>query len=218
MAIAPTDPRIDLPEFLEGFAMVHDAMRRDARRLPDAVDRAATPTAARSLARWFARFCAELVHHHEREDEIVWPELLQRSPDFAADQEALTSDHEALDAALVRMTAALDRLGHDLGSRTDAGAAAGDLRDLLLAHLDREEAAAFPRLAVAYPADEYASLEQRLIKGTPLRLMAFELPWVMDGVEPAVTGETADVLPLPIRLLDRLVFTPAYRRLARPVR
>jgi hypothetical protein len=84
----------------------------------------------------------------------------------------------------------------------------------LLVHHAREEAAAFPRLARTYTAEEYAQLEQQLLKGTSLRLMAFEPAWVFDGVDPAVAHEMLTDVPASIRWLRRFVFVPAYRRLA----
>jgi hypothetical protein len=89
---------------------------------------------------------------------------------------------------------------------------------LLDQHLEREEAAAFPLIAEAYTAGEYAVIEKQFAEGSTIGRMAFELPWVLDGTGSALDGLVAELLPTPIRLLNRLVFTRRYRRIAAPLR
>jgi hypothetical protein len=93
-------PAFVRPEFLDAFARMHDAMRRDAARLPQAIAAATTPEATAAVLRWFRAFRATLEHHHEREDTVVWPELVRRDPSFAEPQDGLLADHHVLDAAL----------------------------------------------------------------------------------------------------------------------
>ena len=217
---APTLDRSGLPDFLEGFFLVHDGMRRDAARLPGAVERATAVPGARGLARWFEHFRAEIEHHHHSEDDIVWPELAERAPDFAAALAELDQDHLALDEALARTAEALTALASrpsDAITRRAAADAARNLADLLVAHLQREEAAAFPRIARTYTAEEYQALEQRLLKGTSIRQLAFKLPWAFDGVDEATMVRLIAGVPAPIRALYRFVFSPSYRRLCAPL-
>src|SRR5690349_19362378 len=89
-----------LPEFLEGIIAVHGAMRRDADRLPAAVERTTSAQAAAAIQRWYGKFEREVVHHHEREDDVVWPILLEAAPEFGDDLGQLAEDHHALDAAM----------------------------------------------------------------------------------------------------------------------
>src|SRR3954462_3814179 len=77
------------PAFLDGFARMHAAMRRDVERLPRAIAAASDADASAALLRWYRRFRSTLERHHQREDEIVWPELLRRDPSFAASQAEL---------------------------------------------------------------------------------------------------------------------------------
>ena len=41
----------------------------------------------------------------------------------------------------------------------------------------------------------------------------FEIPWVLESAEPSVRALADELLPAPVRLLNRLWFTPRYRRL-----
>ena len=70
------------PDFLEGIIVIHGAMLRDADRLPRAIDAATTREAAVALQRWFAKFAREVEHHHLREDDVVWPMLVERESVF----------------------------------------------------------------------------------------------------------------------------------------
>src|SRR4051794_10643349 len=140
-----------VPHFLDGFAAMHAAMRRDAARLPGAIA-AADEEALEALATWFRWFRSTLVHHHEREDEIVWPALLERDPTFGFELETLAEDHAELDRALAEVEAAL-------GGDGDAGASAAHLATVLVDHLAREEAAAFPRLASCFAPEEWEAVE-----------------------------------------------------------
>jgi hemerythrin-like domain-containing protein len=209
----------DLPEFLEGFAIVHRAMRRDVDRLPKAITRAVSVDDGVALQRWFTKFEREVEHHHHREDEVVWPMLLERAPGFREHLGQLEDDHHQLDEAMARVRGALAALaaGPDGASRAEAGAAAVALAEHLHDHLDREEAAAFPMLAASFTPEAYKELETRLFKATPKRLIAFELPFAMDELPRELGAEKLAELPLLIRVLTRLVWQPAYDRLVAPL-
>jgi hypothetical protein len=203
------------PYFLEGFAAMHEAMRRDAERLPRAVERVADRGHAGDLARldrWYERFHFTIVHHHEREDDVVWPELRERAPEFSAFEGELTLDHHRLDHALSAMAVVLREPG------TPGGVdAACHLRDLLFDHLAREEAAAFGLIASHFTAEEYGEIEHRLMKGTALRSMIFEVPWVFEGMDPYREAEMLKKAPAPVRFLQRTVLPRWYRNFAAPL-
>jgi hypothetical protein len=206
------------PAFLEGFAAMHDAMRRDADRLPRAAAAVRTEADAAALGRWYGRFRATIEHHHEREDAVVWPELGRRDTSFQAEQPSLLDDHHRLDHALEAVTAALaDRSSGRTTTNDAMVAAASSLGELLVDHLAREEAAAFPRIAVEFTAEEYEALERQLLKGTTLAALAFEVPWVLEGMDPARFESMRAGAPMAIRVLHRLVFRRRYESVAAPM-
>lgn len=207
----------DLPEFLEGIVVVHGAMRRDAGRLPLATDAVTTTAGARALQRWFRKFAREVEHHHLREDDVVWPMLVDREPAFGGSLEVLEADHHALDAAMARAAAALAALVDDLAARAEAVAATAALGQLLVAHLDREEAVMFPAMARVFTTESFKALEEELLSATPKRLIAFELPFAFDGLPAARVADKLTELPAVIRVLHRWVWQPAYDRLAAPL-
>jgi iron-sulfur cluster repair protein YtfE (RIC family) len=200
-----------IAEFLQTFAAMHAAMRRDAARLTTALA-GPGPEPSPALRAWWDRFAAVIVRHHEREDTIVWPELLRRDPGFAAESVVLEADHAELDEAMAAVGAALAGDG-----RAGAARAAGTFATVLTDHLAREEAAAFPRLTACFTAEEWAEIEHRLSEGTPLPHLAFELPWVLDGMDAELRAVARTMLPAPVRALNALVFAPRYRRIVRPL-
>src|SRR3954464_12938415 len=133
-----TDAR---PAFLDGFARMHTAMRRDAERLPRAVAAASDAGATAALLQWYRRFRSTIDLHHQREDTIIWPELIRRDPSFAAPQAELVADHHVLDAALAAVELALSGGG-------DAAGAVRQLGGILVESLPGEEPATLqPRTA-----------------------------------------------------------------------
>jgi iron-sulfur cluster repair protein YtfE (RIC family) len=209
-----------LPEFLEGIIAVHGAMRRDVDRLPAAIERTTSIDGAVAVQRWFGKFEREVVHHHEREDDVVWPILLDAAPEFGEPLGQLEEDHHALDAAMTATQQALDALVQAYSYDTCIAAvdAARTLGQLLHDHLDREETAMFPAMARVFDEESYLALEQQLLKATPKRLFAFELPFAFEGVPAEIVDRTLGEMPAVIRVLHRLVWQPRYDRLVAPLR
>lgn len=196
----------EVPEFLAAFAGMHAAMRRDVERL---VVVAAMPSPR--LARWFHHFRETLEKHHEREDTVVWPALVARDPGFGEFLGELADDHQALDHALADLGAAI-------AGGADCRTPAIRLRQVLRDHLDREEAAAFGRIASAFRDEEWKAVEHALLEGTSLSHLAFEVPWILDGMPAASAARLRAQLPRPVRVLHRLVFAPRYSRVAAVIR
>jgi hypothetical protein len=103
--MTPTVPtrQVDLLAITLG----HRAMCADARRLADLAARLVTgeerldrPRGA-ALARWIDRLADEIHHHHEAEDDVLWP-VLERWARDRVDLAALTDDHAALEPLLAR--------------------------------------------------------------------------------------------------------------------
>lgn len=78
----------------------HEMHRVATNLLVDAADRASVPTESLALFRDFV--LANLRHHHESEDAWLWPQVLSASPDTGELLDALSREHERLEAALDR--------------------------------------------------------------------------------------------------------------------
>ena len=206
------------PAYAAMFAAMHDAMRRDARRLVAALDGDVPATDVPALARWFDRFEAVIEHHHHCEDDIVWPglESIVGRRDCGAEGTALLlarqdllDDHQELDVAMSAVRTSL----HEASTTIDRLDAARRFAACLDEHLAREEAAVFPLLTVHVTEEEFAVLEHAVVEVTPLAAMTFTVPWIMDEAPADLCAKVRDGMPTPIRLANRWVLQPRYRGL-----
>jgi iron-sulfur cluster repair protein YtfE (RIC family) len=214
-SVASLDSPLELPAFLDGFRAIHLAMRRDMARLVEVAPGAGDRRMAGRLLRWYDHFLVSIEHHHQREDAVVWPRLVDRDPGFAAETTVLQHDHEVLDAALHDVATSLRDLVD--GRETDPAflvSASARLRRHLDDHLDREEAAAFPRIARNFTAEEYHELEEELRKGLSTSALAFEAPWVLDDLPAGQQAAMIGGVPAVLRVLYYLAFRPRYRRIS----
>lgn len=188
----PTPRTVEVPDAgpdLVGYQLVHAAMLRDVQRLADLAEEiAAGATAvsrdrAHSIREYVRLLFAAITHHHEGEDELVWPVIADRVPDPVA-MAQLTIDHQQLDPLFDEVLIAAERLTVEPTSRLAADELAGWMRRLatgLDAHIALEEQIVFPVLREQVSVEEYERLEERVRKGSSLADMAFVVPW-MAGV------------------------------------
>jgi len=194
--------------------VLHHAFRRD---LADFV-RVAEATPTRDRARWVALgrrwqlFTHELHQHHTKEDEILWPLLLERVR-AAGDVEAervlyeMEEEHAVLDPLLTAATTAFERLGvggdrraHDLLRTTLA-----ELRDVLGAHLGHEESAAIEILQRHVGGDEWDELERtRFRPRQSLAEARWFIPWALKGLPPEAEHRVLALGGAPMRVINAL--------------
>jgi hypothetical protein len=80
-------------------------------------------------------------------------------------------------------------------------------------HLAREEAAVFPLFTAHVTEEEFEVLEHAVVEVTPLAAMTFTVPWIMDEAPAELCARVRDGMPTPIRVANRWVLRPRYRRL-----
>ncbi|MGW0661584.1 hemerythrin domain-containing protein [Streptodolium elevatio] len=184
-----------IPGHLHAFALLHRAMRRDARRLVAAAPSvAAGPGRQAATAAWWERLRGAVDWHHHSEDEQFWPELRRRTGVSVDD--VLDDDHAGLDRAMAAVSAALATPG-TLG---DLPLAAARFDTLVHEHLRREEAAVFPVLARVAVRD-YLAVERRLLATAPRAVLMFVQPWMFEGADRRAVANVTATVPPPVRLL-----------------
>jgi hemerythrin-like domain-containing protein len=203
---------------------VHTIMRRSTALVVDAL-RALTdgrPVRVATLVKlidWQARF---VHHHHESEDELFWPVLRGRFPEVVAQLDALSVEHEKLDAALEQLSteaAALRAASADQGSAGRVASllpAALEVRDVLAGHLDTEEPI-LRELFPEVPADEIVTLRKAIVAGAPKA----GPEWVLGLMENPTRAQGYDIMmanfPPPVRWLRPILlrsYAKARRSLA----
>lgn len=115
------------------------------------------PDAVRELRDFLV---AALRHHHESEDDLLWPRLREADPRAGTGLVELSTEHDALDAAL-------DRLDAAAVPSAELAEAAVVVRDLVHRHLDSEEPLLFPVLAEHFSDVDWAAFSRLVIASAP---------------------------------------------------
>ncbi|GLY97284.1 hemerythrin domain-containing protein [Actinoplanes sp. NBRC 103695] len=139
--------------------LLHKMHRAATSLLAEAASREDSPSEALEELRDF--LVAALEHHHESEDDVLWPQLAKADPAIGAALTALDPEHDALDAALDELADA------PMQDRSRLASAAGEVRDLVHVHLEHEEAVLFPALAAHMSDEEWAEFSREVIASAP---------------------------------------------------
>jgi hemerythrin HHE cation binding domain-containing protein len=208
-AAAPEGP-IDLA----GMYLMHRGFRRDL----DAFVTATENTPADDRGRWarlsrrFGLFADVLHKHHRGEDVGLWPLLYERGADPAV-LDALEAEHEGIDPLLTACRAELAELarGGDEGLRRSLADRMAQLRDLLHAHLAREESDGMTEVQAHLTPEDWDRLDKEVFakEYRPSDIPAV-LGWVASGLSRdeamRMPGATAAMWPLArpfVRRFDR---------------
>jgi hypothetical protein len=166
--------------------MSHHAFRRDLTRFAARLAKLGTPDPAQAEAlRGEWRSYHEALHgHHMMEDGNIFPGLRSAHAELGTVIDKLTEEHHRIDPLL-------EQGDHAFAEPFDAAAAKGivaELTALLVAHLEREEAAIVPHLRAAKgfppPPDEKM-----------LDVYAQGFAWSMQGIADEVASEVEKLLP-----------------------
>lgn len=198
---------------------IHEAVRRDLDRLEAALRKLSDGDRRRvaGLSRAWDNLHAELVHHHEQEDRLIWPALLGLGVDPALLEE-MESEHGSMRDALEETDGHMRTLGSSAGA-ADAVRAADSIvatRQVTERHLSHEEQELEPQLLVHRDSEEWKAVEKQLRAGSPVRGGRM-FAWLLDGASPEVSSYVRTVVPAPVLLLLSRVFGIGYQRTIAPV-
>jgi iron-sulfur cluster repair protein YtfE (RIC family) len=187
--------------------VTHDAFRRDLVRLEAAVvdGRAAT---AEVRAGW-DNFTTQLNVHHTVEDEWLWPrltELVKDRPDALALLADMEAEHARLDPLLEELGRALAANAADLAERVET------LTAVLDQHLEHEEDEALPLIQEVMTPADWKEFGRAMARRQGVKGAAAYVPWIIDGIPRADRRRFLAHLPAPVRAINRLAWTPRYRR------
>lgn len=142
---------------------VHDAMRRTFVSEGGAFVRAVDPSdAARfdAVVHYLEGMLALIHAHHESEDALVWPKLLQRAPEHVETIALGESQHAALGEAMSAVESTLEawKASRDDAGRSALAEALEVLGARLSEHLDYEEAQLVPLIEAHITFEEWAQM------------------------------------------------------------
>jgi hemerythrin-like domain-containing protein len=198
---------------------IHAAVRRDLDRLEGALRVLSDGDRERvaELVRAWEYLDRELVDHHEKEDELIWPVLEGLGVDHALLAE-MESEHGAMREALEQTGEHMTRLGRS-ATAEDALAAADSVvstRAVVERHLTHEEQELEPQMLEHRDTPEWKAVERKLRSGGPVR-GGWMFAWLLDGGSPEVGAYLRSIIPRPVLLLLARVFGMGYQRRIAPV-
>ncbi|WP_392757140.1 hemerythrin domain-containing protein [Streptomyces sp. LN590] len=182
--------------------LAHGVHRVATTLLAEAAVRPSVPLSALAQLRDF--LVVNLRHHHETEDDDLWPRIVAAAPAAAHELDALTEEHERLDAALDRLAAT--NLGHGEGATSEGiraalHDAAVAVRDTVHDHLTHEEPILFPALRDHVSPAEWKDFAQRVIATTPPVAGHLMVGFLDEVGTPAEVELVLAGLPEPVRPL-----------------
>lgn len=199
--------------------VIHAAVRRDVgrteqalRTLPDG-----DTARARQIRTAWRNLVRELTHHHEAEDEHVWPFLQSRGVDLALLEE-MEAEHVAMKQALASVSTSLDSVVA-APSTFNAAAAADEVaraREVINGHLDHEERDVEGPMGGLADDEEFKAMTKKLRPASPVDA-ANSLAWMQDGAGQRERSSLRAAIPGPVITVLTLLLARRYRREVAPV-
>ncbi|MFJ3205186.1 hemerythrin domain-containing protein [Streptomyces sp. NPDC086989] len=198
------------------MAMIHQVFRRESRLLAELVQdvKPADTDRSRILAEHWRQYSIGLHAHHTGEDEMLWPVLLPHLDLDAEQVLAMEAQHRELDEGIAEVQRLMDRwqaqaLAEDRDELADA------LRRhhrQLCAHLDEEEREVMPLVALHVNEEQWHAVGERGLAETPRNRLMIALGAILEDTSLQERAEFMARLPLPARVLWRLLGQRQYRR------
>ena len=199
--------------------VIHAAVRRDVARTEQALR--ALPEGDSSRARHiqsaWGNLVRELTHHHEAEDENIWPFLERRGFDREL-LAAMESEHVAMKQALSSASTAIAAAASSPTSAhaTAAANAVSACSGVVNAHLDHEERDFEPIARQLEDDPEWKAMVKKL-RPASIVDAANSLAWMQDGAGQRERSSLRTTIPGPVVSLLTLLLARRYKREVAPV-
>ncbi|MEW1633108.1 hemerythrin domain-containing protein [Streptomyces sp. NPDC093801] len=204
------------------MAMIHQVFRREARLLAELVQDVRPADSARALvlAEHWRQYAVGLHAHHTGEDEMLWPVLLPHLDLDAEQVLAMEAQHRELDEGITEVHGLMDRWQERAlpADRDELAEALRRHHRQLCAHLDEEERHVMPLVALHVNEEQWKAVGERGLAETPKNRLMIALGAILEDSSPQERQEFMARLPLPARVLWRLLGQRQYRRETERVR
>ncbi|MFJ2902524.1 hemerythrin domain-containing protein [Streptomyces sp. NPDC087212] len=184
------------------MVLAHRAMVRDLDRVGRAAERLAVspdPGQAVALREYVDKLFQLIEHHHEGEDEYLWPRLRQ----LGADEEALTlmiTEHADLSKVLHSWHDVSRHLGTAPGAEAEVATLTAAVREQLARHAGDEERELAGRFAPVLDRQTWKGFATHMRKTAPGWTLKFMPAWLSSVAGP---GERGGVPAPPVAALFR---------------
>ena len=199
--------------------IIHAAVRRDVARTGQALRalRDGDAARAREIQTAWRNLVRELTHHHEAEDELLWPFLQSRGVALSLLEE-MEAEHVAMKSALASVSSSLETL---VAAPTSAHAtAAADevsrAEVVINGHLDHEERDVEAPMGDLEDDPEFKELAKKL-RPASIVDAANALAWMQDGAGERERSALRATIPGPVVTVLTKVLARRYNREVAPV-
>ena len=187
------------PIDVRDMAIVHRTFRQAYDESARLVRAAPTPSPARvTFLADHIDFAIAMLHvHHDGEDELLYPKLIERVPDQAPMTEEVEHEHQLIKTALNAAAAACAAWRQRPSAETgEALAAALDqLNVVTRRHLDDEEQKVVPLAAVTLTQQEWDALGKHGVAQIPRNKRGIAFGMILDPLSADDRGYMMRVLP-----------------------
>jgi len=158
--------------------------------------------------------------HHEGEDELLYPMLIERMPEQAAMTEQVDREHQLIKTALDQASAACAAWrGRPSAETGEALAASLDhLNEVVQPHLDDEEQKVVPLAAVTLTQQEWDAMGKHAVASIPRNKRGIAFGMLLDPLNQADRAYMMRVLPVPVRVLYPVLIGRPYKKYAATLR
>lgn len=199
--------------------IIHAAVRRDVARTGQALRglREGDAERAREIQTAWRNLVRELTHHHEAEDELLWPFLQARGVELSLLEE-MEAEHVAMKTALASVSTSLEAVVA-APTTTHATAAADEVdraEVVINGHLDHEERDVEAPMGDLEDDPEFKELAKKL-RPASIVDAANALAWMDDGAGPRERTALRSNIPGPVVAVLTKVVARRYNREVAPV-
>ena len=210
------------PIDVRDMAIVHRTFRNAYEESARLVRAAPAPSPGRVtfLADHIDFGLAALHHHHEGEDELLYPELIQRVPEQAPVTEQVEHEHLVIKTALEAASAACATWRQRPSAETgEALAAALDhLNAVVQPHLDDEENKVVPLAAVTFTQQEWDAIGKHGVAWIPRNKRGIAFGMILEPLGDADRAYMMRSLPAPVRMLYPFLIERPWKKYASTLR
>jgi len=210
------------PIDVRDMAIVHRTFRNAYEESARLVRAAPAPSPARvTFLADHIDFAIAVLHiHHEGEDELLYPKLIERVPEQAPMTEQVDHEHQeiktALDAASAACAAWRERPSAETGEAL--AAALDQLEPVVQRHLDDEEQKIVPLAAVTLTQQAWDALGQHSVGQIPRNKRGIAFGMILEPLGEADRAYMMRVLPAPVRVLYPFLIARPWKKYASTLR
>ena len=210
------------PIDVRDMAIVHRTFRKASQEAARLVRAAPAPSPARvTFLADHIDFGIMMLHvHHEGEDELLYPKLIERVPDQAPMTEQVDHEHQTIKIALDASSAACAAWRQRPTAETGEAASASldHLDEVVQPHLDDEEQKIVPLAAVTLTQQEWDAMAKHGVTQMPRNMRGVAFGMMLEPLDQADRTYMMKHLPAPVRLLYPLLIDRPYQKYAATLR